>query len=83
MFSCTNQHTASKIETTDSEDELLKIPFVTSLDNTEKDFFLYLPRGYRDHPEKSWPVLMFLHGDGDRGNSKEEMGFVLKQGPLY
>ena len=26
---------------------------------------------------------MFLHGDGERGNSKEDLGFVLKHGPLY
>ena len=26
---------------------------------------------------------MFLHGDGERGNGQDELGYVLKHGPLY
>ena len=66
-----------------TEDELLRIPFISTETNAEKDFFLYLPEGYHSQPEKTWPVILFLHGNGERGDSKEELGFVLKHGPLY
>jgi predicted peptidase len=30
---------------------------------------LYLPAGYEDDPAKTWPLLFFLHGSGDRGDN--------------
>lgn len=66
-----------------AEEELLRVPFVSKESKSQKDFFLYLPKGYRDDSLKKWPVMMFLHGDGERGNSKEDLGFVLMHGPLY
>lgn len=61
--------------------QLLRESYTSNLDQGSKDFFVYLPKGYT--PKKTWPVLLFLHGDGERGNSKDELGFVLKHGPLY
>ena len=66
-----------------SEDELTRVSFISTETDAEKDFFLYLPEGYQNQPEKSWPVILFLHGNGERGNSQEELNFVLKHGPLY
>jgi predicted peptidase len=66
-----------------SLDELLRISFNSIETNAEKDFFLYLPTGYYDQPEKKWPVILFLHGNGERGNSKDELDFVLIHGPMY
>ena len=66
-----------------SPDELLRMSFNSMETNAEKDFFLYLPNGYYDQPEKKWPVILFLHGNGERGNSKDELDFVLIHGPLY
>ena len=40
-------------------------------------FLLYLPEGY-DSLEKTWPLLMFLHGSGERGTMIE---MVKKHGP--
>ena len=79
ILSCNQQ----EIKVSNSPDELLRIPFTSIETNAEKDFFLYLPAGYYDQPEKRWPVILFLHGNGERGNSKQELGFVLKHGPLY
>ena len=31
-------------------------------------FLLYLPEGYQDKPDAKWPLLIFLHGAGERGN---------------
>ena len=37
-------------------------------------------RGFKqkDH----WPVMLFLHGDGERGDAKAELDYVLIHGPL-
>lgn len=64
-------------------EELLRIPYISAVDNMERDFYLYLPKGYTDDLEKKWPVLMFLHGNGERGNGKEDLDYTLIHGPLY
>jgi predicted peptidase len=40
------------------------------------DYLLYLPKGYAEKP--SWPLVLFLHGAGERGNDLE---LVKKHGP--
>jgi len=34
-----------------------------------KGYMLYLPEGYEADPDKTWPLLFFLHGFGDRGDN--------------
>jgi predicted esterase len=34
-----------------------------------KGYLLYLPDGYEDSPNKSWPLILFLHGSGDTGDN--------------
>jgi predicted peptidase len=34
-------------------------------------YLLFLPREYHAAPAKRWPLLMFLHGAGERGNDLE------------
>jgi predicted peptidase len=65
------------------EEQLLRISYTSRTDNTERDYFLYLPKGYDQNSDKKWPVLMFLHGDGERGNGKDELDYTLIHGPLY
>lgn len=62
-------------------DDLRRISYISELDRTERDYFLYLPQGY-EFSDKDWPVLMFLHGNGERGNGKEELDYVMMHGPL-
>ncbi|MFQ5923231.1 MAG: alpha/beta hydrolase-fold protein [Anaerolineales bacterium] len=31
----------------------------------ELRYLVYLPKGYRDDPEREWPLIFFLHGSGD------------------
>lgn len=64
-------------------EQLLRLSYISTLDQTERDYFVFLPRGYDDEPEKEWPVMMFLHGNGERGNGKDELDYVLGHGPLY
>ena len=32
------------------------------------DYLLSLPAGYGDEPERRWPLILFLHGAGERGD---------------
>ncbi len=40
------------------------------------DYLLFLPQGYQE--KDSWPLLLFLHGAGERGDDLE---LVKKHGP--
>jgi predicted peptidase len=44
----------------------------------ELEYLLYLPPGYDPHGEKRWPLVMFLHGAGERGN---DLRMVARHGP--
>jgi predicted peptidase len=63
--------------------ELLRVPHQSQATHTESDYFLYLPAGYADDPAARWPVMLFLHGDGSRGDGKAELDYVMRNGPLY
>lgn len=51
-------------------------------------YLLYLPEGYEDQPEKTWPLIFFLHGYGDRGDNvfllakASPFMFIREKGPL-
>src|SRR5687767_7930835 len=66
-----------------SEARLLKVPYTSIATGAEREFFLYLPAGYAQSSGQPWPVLLFLHGNGERGDGKAELDFVLNNGPLY
>lgn len=36
-------------------------------ENLRKDYFVYLPPDYDKDPQKKWPLIVFLHGSGERG----------------
>ncbi len=64
-----------------SEPQLLRESYFSEVTGTERDYFVHLPREFSNADE--WPVLLFLHGNGERGNGKGELDFVLVHGPLY
>lgn len=66
-----------------SPDRLERISYVSELGGPERDYYVYLPVGYDSEPDKKWPVLMFLHGNGERGNAKEDLPFTMVHGPLF
>lgn len=53
-----------------------------------KGYLLYLPEGYEEQPDKTWPLIFFLHGYGDRGDNvfllakASPFMFIREQGPL-
>jgi dienelactone hydrolase len=37
------------------------------------NYLLYLPDGYQQDTSKKWPLLLFLHGSGERGDDLEKV----------
>ena len=80
LASCVNR---TGVSPTPSEPQLLRVPYTSNVDGARREYFVYLPRGYADDPAKSWPLLLHLHGNGERGNGREDLDFTLIHGPLY
>lgn len=41
-------------------------------------YLLFLPQGYAEDPARKWPLMVFLHGAGERG---DDLDLVAKHGP--
>lgn len=53
--------------------------------NAPYGYFMYIPAGY-EQTSAAYPLLVFLHGDGEQGNSSEDarmIDLVLIHGPPY
>jgi predicted peptidase len=46
----------------------------------EANYLLHLPPGYDANPEQRWPLILFLHGAGERGTNVWD---VAKHGPPH
>jgi predicted peptidase len=42
-------------------------------------YIVYTPKEYERNPQQTWPLLLFLHGRGERG---ADLRWLLKHGPL-
>lgn len=42
------------------------------------DYLLFLPEGYGQDPAQRWPLILFLHGAGERGS---DLSLVARHGP--
>lgn len=62
--------------------QLLHKPYRSSATGKDRQYLLYLPTGFYSEPNKKWPVILFLHGGGERGNGADELDHVLRHGPL-
>ncbi len=65
-----------------STEQLIRQPFISKLDQSQRNYYVYLPKGYEDNKDKQWPILFFLHGNGERGNGQDELDFATIHGPL-
>ena len=83
ILCCAFTSDGSAAEEQKGKQQLLRHSYKSVVDNLERDYFLYLPNGYEKDSSKKWPVLVYLHGDGERGNGKEDLDYVLGYGPLY
>lgn len=69
--------------TAQTKEQLKRIPYKSIVDQSSREYLLYLPKGYGEDTVKKWPVMLFLHGNGERGNGTTELDFVMVHGPLY
>lgn len=65
-----------------SRPQLLRKPYQSTVTGKQREYFLYLPTGYETEKGKKWPVILFLHGGGERGNGLSDLDKLLKHGPL-
>lgn len=42
-----------------------------AIERARLPYMLYLPQGYTEQPEEKWPLVIFLHGAGERGSDLE------------
>jgi predicted peptidase len=61
--------------------QLRRVSYQSARTRAERDYFVYLPPGHASR--KDWPVMLFLHGNGERGDAKGELDYVLAHGPLF
>jgi len=73
--------TSSAAAASHSEPELRRVSYQSARTGKQRDYFVYLPRGFAQ--QKQWPVMLFLHGDGERGDARGELDFVLTHGPVF
>lgn len=68
--------------TAPAQDATMKLQPMTLKATVTRDvalkYWLYLPKGYADDTAKKWPLMLFLHGAGERGDDLEK---VKKHGP--
>jgi predicted peptidase len=62
--------------------QLLRKGYDSLATGDRREYFLYLPAGYDTEPDRRWPVILFLHGGGERGDGRDELDYVLLHGPL-
>lgn len=65
------------------EPQLVRVPYTSTATGADtREFLLYLPPGHGDDPKRKWPVMLFLHGNGERGNGLEDLGHAIVHGPV-
>ena len=65
-----------------SRAQLLRRPYKPADGGEEREYFLYLPAGFHSESGRRWPVMLFLHGNGERGNGREDLDYTLTHGPV-
>jgi predicted peptidase len=60
-------------------DRLLRLGYESAATGHRREYFVFLPVGYRQEAARVWPVMLFLHGNGERG---DDLDYVLAHGPL-
>jgi predicted peptidase len=63
-------------------DQLLRLSYESAATGQRREYFVFLPVGYREQTQRKWPVMLFLHGHGERGDGLADLDYVLTHGPL-
>ncbi len=64
-----------------SAPELKRISYHSDSTGLERDYYVYLPEGFAQ--KDRWPVMMFLQGNGERGDGKKDLDYLFVSGPLF
>lgn len=64
------------------EAQLVRAGYHSAATGKHREYFVYLPDGYTMEAERRWPVMLFLHGNGERGDGLGDLDYVLTHGPL-
>ncbi len=78
---CTGQQATAE-SSGRSQAQLLRKGYDSQVTGERRQYFVYLPAGYLTETGKRWPVILFLHGGGERGDSIGDLDHVLAHGPL-
>ncbi len=65
-----------------SRPQLLRRPYQPSDGGEEREYFLYVPSGFHSEPGRRWPVILFLHGNGERGDGRDDLNLTMAHGPV-
>jgi predicted peptidase len=65
-----------------TSDRLLRLDYESAATGHRREYFVFLPVGYDQEAARKWPVMLFLHGNGERGDGLDELDYVLTHGPL-
>ncbi len=55
-------------DTTSSQPQTVKQFQFRKVESATLKYLLFLPKGYETSSDKRWPLMLFLHGAGERGN---------------
>ena len=53
-----------------SRPQLLRRPYQPAAGGPEREHYVYLPSGFSSEEGRKWPVMLFLHGNGERGDGQ-------------
>ncbi len=65
-----------------SDAQLLRQRYHSEVTGKDREYYVFLPKGYGADPARRWPLILFLHGAGERGNGLTDLEKVLVHGPL-
>jgi enterochelin esterase-like enzyme len=61
--------------------QLKRVSYQSAATGQERDYYVYLPEGFAQ--KDRWPVILTLSGNGERGDGKGDLDYVLVNGPLF
>lgn len=64
-----------------SPPRLERVTYHSEATGLERDYYVYIPEGFKQ--KDKWPIILFLHGNGERGDGKADLDFTFIHGPIF
>ncbi len=65
-----------------SRPQLLRRSYKPAAGGEAREYFLYVPTGFHTETGRRWPVMLFLHGNGERGDGRDDLKYTMMHGPV-